>query len=186
LNRYEAYEALSTAFEAKIGYSLGVTSFTQKETDSLAHLFMPRAKAKMGINRRTPKCITYGPWELRGNQLWETFTEQGLKKAGLVINHLRLENDETGELLRIERSCHQLELGNDKPFFGEEIKNLRRLCDSSWLTNLAEFFWKHKITLHDDPTNRVPTLQRANDEFLTNIFGAALEGETSQSSMRNR
>jgi hypothetical protein len=33
-----------------------------------------------------------------------------------------LEKDETGELLRIARSCHQLELGNDKPFFEEEIR----------------------------------------------------------------
>jgi hypothetical protein len=91
---------------------------------------------------------------------------------------LRLEKDETGELLRIARSCHQLELGNDKPFFEEEIVKLKKLCKSSWLTNLPEFFCTQKITLHD-PTNWVPTLQRANDEFLTDIFVLRLKGRIS-------
>ena len=71
--------------QAKMGYALGVTTFTAKELQKIQRVADMAYRPKLGLNRSFPNAVFQGPTEYGGLGNIPFYTLQGYKKFNFSL-----------------------------------------------------------------------------------------------------
>ena len=89
----ETWLALVTRIISKITYPFMLTSFTLNQTMKISVIMENVVLPKLGINRKTPKAVVYGPLDLGGMGYPSFHTIQDQRGIGHVVKHLKWGKD---------------------------------------------------------------------------------------------
>ena len=102
-------------YKPAIGYCLPITTFTDKECDTIQSPFYQALLPKLGFNRKTAKVIIFGPHKYGGMQMMDIKVEQLAKHVSNMITHIR-RDDRVGKTIRACVDTYQLLIGSGKHF----------------------------------------------------------------------
>ena len=136
--------AYQKIIQAKIGYALAVTIFTEKELKKIQRVVDTAYRPKTGLNRHFPNRVVQGPSKYYGLAQPPFYITQGYKQLQLLIGTIRNQGD-TGKLARASLEFEQQEssyitliLSNITPTTYQEW------TPKTWVGSIKEFFLQCK------------------------------------------
>ena len=172
LSHYDAYVVYESRYRAMIKYPLPVTQFTKKQCHNLQRPVINSLLPKMGLNRKMPRAVIYGPMSLGGRELMDLRIEQVTSQWDATRGHL-CRDDRVGHGLRLSLRDHQCIIGSEKLFlnvdpeiykYGMENTRWRYIWTNVWDNDLEVNFYDAWV----------PTSSCVNDR---NIMDVAVQDE---------
>jgi hypothetical protein len=99
-----------------IRYPLPVTMFTAKQCIQIQKPFVNAILPKIGLNRKTPRALVFGPKSLGGLEIMDLRVEQVAAQWETTKGHMR-RLDRAGKGLYITAHDLQVQLGTTRPFY---------------------------------------------------------------------
>ena len=103
-------------YRAMVRYPLPVTIFNDKQCMTIQRPFIDAILPKLGINRKTPRVLIYGPKSMGGLEMMDLRVEQVATHFDTSRGHMR-RLDRAGKGLFITAHDIQVTLGRMTPFF---------------------------------------------------------------------
>ena len=110
LSKKETHMAYFGILHAKVGYAMGVSTFTESDLSPLQWKVYSVFKQKIGLNMNFPSDVSHGPSDYGSLGNISLYTMQGYKQIQLLISSIR-NKDEAGELIMASLQYEQMELG---------------------------------------------------------------------------
>ena len=88
ISHYDAYIVYESRYRAMIRYPLEVTQFTPKQCHNLQRPVIDALLPKMGLNRKMPRVVIYGPLALGGREIMDVRIEQIISQWDMTRGHL--------------------------------------------------------------------------------------------------
>ena len=172
LNHWDSWVIYESRYRAIIRYPLPVTLFTESQCMAIQRPFIDAILPKIGINRKTPRTIIYGPKTYGGLEMMDLRVEQVSTQIETTRGHMR-RLDRAGHGLFITANDMQVISGRSVPFYRLNPR------DSEYMTEKTRwnYIWKQlfRIGLSLDIYNFwVPKLRSKNDR---NIMDVAMKDE---------
>ena len=137
VSRFAADLALRTTIMQTVEYPLAATTFTTKQCDFLLRPILKATLPKLGIARTTGRKFLHGPYYLQGNNISQVYTELGVARLNVLLNHGGLDT----QLGKCCLECHQLECGFCTRMFKLNYSVYGSLVTDSTMKHLWEFLW---------------------------------------------
>ena len=181
INNWDAWVIYESRYRAMIRYPLPVTTFNTTQCISIQRPFVNIILPKIGLNRKTPRAIIFGPKSLGGLELMDLRVEQMAIQWETTRGHLK-RKDRAGKGLLITAHDLQVEIGTGKPFYELDPEEYNYTTDSTrWF-----YLWKStkKLGLQMELYNFwTPKVSRENDR---NIMEVAVQDEGLKSKKWNK
>ena len=170
LSHYDAYIVYESRYRAMIRYPLEVTQFTPKQCHNLQRPVIDALLPKMGLNRKMPRVVIYGPLALGGREIMDVRIEQIISQWDMTRGHLCRE-DRAGRGLQLTLQDHQCIVGSDGLFLNEDPNKYRHGQGNTRWNYLWKCLWENnlKVEFYDAWT---PVSNRKNDR---NIMETAVQ-----------
>ena len=165
----DAWLIYQTRYRPMIRYCLPITTFTDKQCNTIQSPFVCTFLNKMGMNQHTPRVVVWGPYKFGGLDIMNISIEQFSSHVYLIINNIRKGN-ETGKSMLLAMGMYQITLGCAAPFW--EV-NQDFYPTQSPETLSMQYLWNklHDIgaTMHL-PGMWTPTTQFGGDSTIMDDF----------------
>ena len=161
LSHYDAYVVYESRYRSMIRYPLAVTQFTIKQCNDLQRPVIDVLLPKMGLNRKMPRAVIYGPMALGGRELMDLRLEQVTSQWEATRGHM-CRKDRVGQGLRLTLNDHQCIVGSEEFFlnvdpnvynYGITHTRWKYIWSNIWHNKLhADFYdtWTPKSTIKGD------------------------------------
>ena len=169
LSHWDSWVIYESRYRAIIRYPLPVTLFTMNQCMTIQRPFIDAILPKIGLNRKTPRVIVYGPKSLGGLEMMDLRVEQIAINFDTTRGHMR-RLDRAGKGLFITAHDMQVILGRSEPFFLLNPNDHDYLVENTrWM-----YMWQqtHKLELKLDIHNFwTPVMRTTRDR---NIMDTAI------------
>ena len=146
LNRKEIYMAYHGVLQAKIGYALAVTTFTEPQLRKIQRTADIAYRPKTGLNINFPNTVVQGPTQYCGLAQLPLYTIQGSKQLQLLIGTIR-NQDNTGALAQASLELEQQESGYITPILHADISTeYQQWSLNIWISSIKQFLSHMKGT----------------------------------------
>ena len=133
LSHWDAWMIYESRYRAMIRYPLPITQSTINQCKEIQRPFINMILPKIGLNRKTPRAIIYGPRTLGGMQLMDLRVEQIAIQCETTIGHMR-QLDRAGKGLFITAHDLQVEIGISTPFYHQDPEKYNYITEKTrWL-----------------------------------------------------
>ena len=161
ISHYDAYIVYECRYRAMIRYPLAVTQFSTDQCNNLQRPVIDAMLPKMGLNRKMPRVVVYGPMSLGGLEIMDLRLEQVTSQWETTRGHMCRE-DRVGKGLKLTLHDHQCIIGSESVFLNVDptrynygIYNTRwkYIWTSLWENKLVTDFydvWTPLKTNHND------------------------------------
>ena len=112
----DAWMIYQTRYRPMMRYCLPITTFTDKQCNTIQSQFIKVFLNKLGMNRHTPRVVVWGPYHFGGLNIMNVEVEQLAAHIFLLITSIRKGN-ETGQSMLLAMGMYQITLGCEKPFW---------------------------------------------------------------------
>ena len=122
-----------------ISYPLGASTLTARQLRKLHSIVEQAYLPKGGLNRKFPKAILRGPTLYGGHGDPGLYTRKGYNQVQLMLGHIR-NNDEQGDMIRLEVEALQMLAGTEDPIMEESTKVKWKLwVEDTWVKDVKIF-----------------------------------------------
>ena len=180
LSSLEAWTAYHMCWFPAISYSLGTTTLTSEDLNSVQSQSTQHFLQKFGLNKNFPRAVAFGPHQMGGLAMRDLRIEQGIAGITNLLNHV-YHSTETGNLILVALHNLQLEAGTKSFILADPLPILSYITPC-WLSRLRDFMRQHQIQL-EIATAWNTNISRENDGFLMDIF--RLSGQFSHMDLIN-
>ena len=174
LNHYESTLVYKLYYVPKISYPLSITQFSQQQCDKIQSNFYKYGLAKMGINRKTPKALIFGPMSLSGFEFHDVYCAQLHQHILKITQHMRRE-DNVGKGIMSNIHILSCILGSAQPLFN--LSRTRYMYADGNTT--VHYLWKMNkvwsLNMHYPGVQCNP--RRYNNEINTIMDDAVYDAE---------
>ena len=172
ISKWDAWMIYESRYRAMVRYPLPVTIFNDKQCMTIQRPFIDAILPKLGINRKTPRVLIYGPKSMGGLEMMDLRVEQVATHFDTSRGHMR-RLDRAGKGLFITAHDIQVTLGRMTPFFELDPNENDYITENTrW-----RYLWKqiNKLDLRLEIYNFwTPRMKTVNDR---NIMETAFEDE---------
>ena len=154
---------------AKVGYAMGVSTFSESDLAPLQWSSDSAHKPKIGLNRNFPPEVFHGPSDYGGLGNIPLYAMQGFKQIQLLIGSVR-NQDEASKLILASLQYEQMESGYITPLLSMCISTTYQKCSpSTWIGSIKAFL----TSMHAEiqiPHIRHPQAQRERDASIMEVL----------------
>ena len=157
---------LKMRYYPAIQWCLPITTFTNKECNSIQRPMINAALPKLGINRSMPRTVIFGPLRYGGLSILSLSQDQLCKHTKMTLSHLR-STSSTGTNFHHALSAFQLYIGCEFPFWTENPKDYPYAPDPR--TSKISYLWHQLRSIGSTLYVRdmwTPTSQGTNDTSI--------------------
>ena len=161
ISNYDAYIVYECRYRAMIRYPLDVTHFTPNQCNTLQKPVIDALLPKIGLNRKTPRVVIYGPMSLGGMEIMDLRLEQVVRQWETTRGHMCRE-DRVGQGLLLTLNDHQCIIGSETVFLNNDPNRYNYGVRNTRWKFIWESMWENNLTveLYD---NWVPKRNADND-----------------------
>jgi len=158
---------LKIRYYPAIRWCMPITTFTNKQCNTIQRPMINAALPKLGINRNMPRTVVFGPLRYGGFDILSLSTDEQLcKHTKMTLSHLRSKSS-TGTSMHHLLSAFQLYVGCEFPFWSENPADYPHAPSPQ--TSRISYLW-HKLrsigtTLYVRDM-WTPTSKGINDVFI--------------------
>ena len=167
ISHWDAWVIYESRYRAMIRYPLPVTLFSDSQCMKIQRPFVDAILPKMGINRKTPRCIIYGPRTMGGLEMMDVRVEQVSAIFEITKGHMR-RLDRAGKGLYLTAHNMQVILGRSEPFYNlDPDRNDYTADNTRW-----KYIWTqvHRLDLNMKIYNFwTPKLRCKNDRNIMDV-----------------
>jgi len=157
------WQAIQVRFLKKLHYPLLAMSFTEAECTHIMSPFLDSILSALGLCRKLPRAIVYGPTGFQGMGLPNLYTVQGLKQVEFILSQ---PNTVSRHMLVTSIELILLEAGIPGPLF---MQPYCKYVTKTWVASAWEMARTHLDLEMDDGVKGLPLLC-ANDCYLMQDF----------------
>jgi hypothetical protein len=155
---------MTTTILLTLHYPLPATTLTLKQCDAIMTPILQAGMPSSGIVRTFPHALVYGSIEYQGLGVPNLFTSQGISPIERILKYSHLEDDMTGQLIRVSVEQLKLEIGCNGPTLSLPYADFEKLATDCWIRQTWQFMDAYRIRVED--TSPDFTLSRAKDQLL--------------------
>ena len=164
ISHYDAYIVYECRYRAMIRYPLAVTHFTPQQCDNIQKPVIDALLPKMGLNRKTPRVVVYGPMALGGLEVMDLRLEQIIHQWETTKGHMCRE-DRVGTGLMLTLHDHQCIIGSGTLFLNTDPSRYKYGVVNTRWKYMWERLWDCQLQVEFYDT-WIPKGNARNDENI--------------------
>ena len=154
---------------AKVGYAMGVSTFSESDLAPLQWSADSAYKPKIGLNRNFPPEVFHGPSDYGGLGNISLYSMQGFKQIQLLIGSVR-NQDEASKLILASLQYEQMESGYITPLLSTcTATTYQKWSPSTWIGSIKTFLTDITAEIQI-PHVRHPQAQRERDVSIMEVL----------------
>ena len=167
LGHWDSWVVYESRYRAIIRYPLPVTLFTAAQCMTIQRPFIDALLPKIGLNRKTPRVIIYGPKSIGGLEIMDLRIEQVAIQVDTTRGHMR-RLDRAGQGLFTTANDLQVILGRSIPFYNLNPNDHEYIKENTrW-----RYIWSqmHRLELNMEIHNFwTPQVRSENDRNIMDV-----------------
>ena len=151
LNRQEAYLVYITRYKPMVHYPLSITTFTKTQCKKIQTPFLNVLIPQLGLNRKTPRAVCFGPKIFGGLSLKNIEYDQVVRHIMLMRKHIN-NDDHIGKEYIKNLKQYQNFIGCEKLFLycNPNKYKYKPLATTNSMTYIWEKIWEYDIEIEID------------------------------------
>ena len=139
----EAHVAYSVYYQPMIEYPLSITTFTDKQCDTIHRQFIFRCLPKMGMNCHMPRAVVFGPLRYGGRNIFDLKVKQLHHHLRSTKGHMR-RHDHVGQAIKANINALQLISGSSSNILLQNPAHFPHVQSNTSI----EFLWRKSFELN--------------------------------------
>ena len=169
LSKKEAHMAYFGILHAKVGYAMGVSTFSESDLATLQWKADSAYKPKIGLNRNFPREVFHGPSDYGGLSNISLYSMQGFKQIQLLIGSIR-NQDEASKLILASLQYEQIESGYITPLLSAQTETTyQKWSPPTWIESVKTFLTSMNAEIKF-PHFQYPQVQRERDISILEVL----------------